>query len=139
MCFVLVIIFFFGFRSNSVFSGAVRIYAKDIDVFEKVGDRAKRGLQRKGGPGVLPKPLARNNLLPVLGDPFQLGVWGRRAAATVTMGDIAGRYTSQVTARLPSAALWSACSLTVTDCDFLHLRRANCSVLPRIEKGHGAD
>ena len=45
---------------------------------------------------------------------FQLGVWGRRAAATVTMGDIAGRYTSNVTARLPSAALWSACSLTVT-------------------------
>ena len=35
---------FFCFRSNSVFSGAVRIYAKDIDVFEKVGDRAKRGL-----------------------------------------------------------------------------------------------
>ena len=33
---------------------------------------------------------------------------------TVTMGDIAGRFTSDVTARLPSAALWSACSVTVT-------------------------
>ena len=45
---------------------------------------------------------------------FQLGVRWRRAAATVTMGDIAGRFTSDVTARLPSAAMWSACSLTVT-------------------------
>ena len=45
---------------------------------------------------------------------FQLGVRWRRAAATVTMGDIAGRFTSDVTAQLPSAALWSACSLTVT-------------------------
>ena len=45
---------------------------------------------------------------------FQLGVRWRRAAATVSMGDIAGRFTSDVTARLPSAALWSACSLTVT-------------------------
>ena len=42
------------------------------------------------------------------------------------MGDIAGRFISDVTARLPSAALWSACSLTVTD--FLHLRRVNWSV-----------
>ena len=50
----LFVFFFFLFRSNSVFSGAVLIYAKDINVFEKVGDRAKRGLQRKGGPGVLP-------------------------------------------------------------------------------------
>ena len=47
---------------------------------------------------------------------FQLGVRLRRAAATVTMGDIAGRFISDVTARLPSAAMWSACSLTVTFC-----------------------
>ena len=61
------------------------------------------------------KPLARNNFLPVLGDPtFPAG--GRRAAATPTFttGDIAGRFTFDVTARLPSAALSSACSLTVT-------------------------
>ena len=52
---------FFRFRSNSVFSGAVRsyAYAKDIDVFEKVGDRAKRGLQRKGGP---PREIKKQNL-----------------------------------------------------------------------------
>ena len=50
-------VFFFLFRSNSVFSGAVRSYAKDIDVFEKVGDRAKLGLQRKGGPGPRGPPL----------------------------------------------------------------------------------
>ena len=66
----------------------------------------------------LVRPLARNNFLLVLESwvtqLFQLGVWGRRAAATVKMGDIAGRFTSDVTARLPSAALWSACSLTVT-------------------------
>ena len=66
----------------------------------------------------LRSPLARNNFLPVLESwvtqLFQQGVWGRRAAAMVTMGDIAGRFTSGVTARLPSAALWSACSLTVT-------------------------
>ena len=49
--------FFFRFRSNSVFSGAVRSYAKDIDVFEKVGDRANRGLQRKGGPDPRGPPL----------------------------------------------------------------------------------
>ena len=49
--------FFFRFRGNSVFSGAVRSYAKDINVFEKVGDRAKRGLQRKGGPGPRGPPL----------------------------------------------------------------------------------
>ena len=49
---------FFLFRSNSVFSGAVRIYAVYIDVFEKVGDRAKRGLQRKGSsPGNSKKKL----------------------------------------------------------------------------------
>ena len=61
------------------------------------------------------KPLARNNFVPVLGDPtFPAG--GRRAAATPTFttGDIAGRFTFDVTARLPSAALSSACSLTVT-------------------------
>ena len=51
------VIYLFLFRSNSVFSGAVRSYAKDIDVFEKVGDRAKRGLQRKGGPGPRGPPL----------------------------------------------------------------------------------
>ena len=66
------------------------------------------------------RPLARNNFLPVLESwviqLFQLGVRLRRAAATVTMGDIAGRFTSDVTARLPSAAMWSACSLTVTFC-----------------------
>ena len=63
----------------------------------------------------LRKPLARNNFLPVLGDPtFPAG--GRRGAATPTFttGDIAGRFTFDVTARLPSAALSSACSLTVT-------------------------
>ena len=60
---------------------------------------------------------------------FQLGVRWRRAAATVTMGDIAGRFTSDVTARLPSAALWSACSVQLDcDCYFLHLRRVNWSV-----------
>ena len=62
------------------------------------------------------RPLARNNFLPVLESwvtqLFQLGVRWRRAAAT--MGDNVGRFTSDVTARLPSAALWSACSLTVT-------------------------
>ena len=66
------------------------------------------------------RPLARNNFLPVLESwvtqLFQLRVRWRRAAATVTMGDIAGRFTSDVTARLPSAAMWSACSLTVTFC-----------------------
>ena len=46
--------FFFRFRSNSIFSGAVRSYAKDIGVFEKVGDRAKRGLQWKGVQGSSP-------------------------------------------------------------------------------------
>ena len=51
---------FFRFRSNSVFSGAVRSYAKDIDVFETVGDRAKQGLQRKGGPGPMGPPLEIN-------------------------------------------------------------------------------
>ena len=51
------LVFFFRFRNNSVFSGAVRSYAKDIDVFEKVGDIAKRGLQRKGGPGPRGPPL----------------------------------------------------------------------------------
>ena len=53
--------------------------------------------------------------MPVLGDPtFPAG--GRREAATPTFttGDIAGRFTFDVTARLPSAALSSACSLTVT-------------------------
>ena len=50
--------------------------------------------------------------LGVLGDPTFPA--GGPLAVTVTMGDIAGRFTSDVTARLPSAALWSACSLTVT-------------------------
>ena len=40
ICVFFLVIFFFRFRSNSVFSGAVRSYAKGIDVFEKVGDRA---------------------------------------------------------------------------------------------------
>ena len=52
--------------------------------------------------------------LGVLCDPtFPAGGLGG-AAATVMMGDIAVRFTSDVTARLPSAALWSACSSTVT-------------------------
>ena len=58
--------FFFRFRSNSVFSGAVRSYAKDIDVFEKVGDRAKLGLQRKGGPGPRGPPLEKKNTLRIV-------------------------------------------------------------------------
>ena len=63
-----VVFFFFRFRSNSVLSGAVRSYAKDIDVFEKVGDRAKRGLQWKGvhAPGVLPWKFKKKTTLRIV-------------------------------------------------------------------------
>ena len=44
------------------------------------------------------------------------------------MGDIAGRFTSDVTARLPSAAHAVVSVQLDCDCDFLHLRRVNWSV-----------
>ena len=81
------------------------------------------------------KPLARNNFLPVLESwvtqLFQLG------AATVTMGDIAGQFTSDVTARLPSAALWSACSLTSVSQLFCHAGDSAAGLVPFQPMAHG--